>query len=270
MSRSRTRAFLALTVLAGTLLGSVTSGAPAQAASAERIGNDVSWPQCPASGGVGYGLPMPGKSSKFVIVGLTRGRGFAPNPCVRWQVDHAKRRHLYTAAYAFTSYPTSAELRRYGNSGPYRGSDPVTRLRNVGYRQAWFNVGTMRRAALRTPIVWVDVEPSARRPWTKNTAYNAAVIEGVIRGYQKAGLKVGIYSTVYLWDQIAGTAEYGLPEWRTAGKRGYRVAQRRCAEESIQGGEAVLAQWWTSRVDYDLTCPGHGTIKGMTRYFRKY
>jgi hypothetical protein len=267
MSRPRTRILLALTVLAGTLLGGVTAGAPAQAASARLLGNDVSWPQCPASAG-GYGLPMPGPSSKFVVIGLTRGRAFAPNPCLRQQVDFAKRRHLYTSAYSFTTYPTSAELRRYGS-----GTDMVTRLRNAGDRQAMYNVATMKRAGLSSPIVWVDVEPPAaskKRPWSANKEYNAAVVEGVFRAYRRAGLEVGVYSTVYLWDQIVGAAEYGVPEWRTAGKRGVRVAQQRCAEESIQGGEAVLAQWWTSRVDSDLTCPGYGTINAMKRYFRKY
>jgi hypothetical protein len=212
---------------------------------------------------------MPGRSSKFVVVGLTRGRGFAANPCLRWQVDHAKRRHLYVSAYAFTSYPTAAELRRYG-SGPYRGRDMPNKLRNAGYRQAQFNVSTMRRAGLRSPMVWVDVEPSTKRPWSTNKAYNAAVVAGTVRGYQRAGLKVGIYSTVYLWDHIVGPVRFRLPEWRTAGKRGYRVAQQRCTEESIQGGPAVLAQWWTSSVDSNVTCPGYGTIKAMKRYFRRY
>jgi hypothetical protein len=269
MSRLRACVLVAVTVLAGTLLGGVTAGAPAQAAPVRVIGNDVSWPQCPAAGGVGYGLPMPHRSSRFVVVGLTQGRAFLPNPCLRWQVDHAKRRQLYTAAYAFTSYPNSAELRRY-DAGPYRGTDAATRLRNYGYHQARFNVATMNRAGLRSPIVWVDVEPSKKRPWAKNTRYNAAVIEGSLRGYRRSGLKVGIYSTVYLWDTIAGRAEYGLPEWRTAGKRGHAVAEQRCAEESIQGGGAVLAQWWTTRVDWNVTCPGYGTVAALKRYFRKY
>jgi hypothetical protein len=259
---------VALVALAAAFVGGAapTQAATTQAATARAYGNDVSWPQCPKSGGVGYGLPMPGKSSQFVVIGLTQGRGFLANPCVKWQVDHAKRRHLYTAAYAFTTYPTSAQFR--ANAG--NGKTVVQKLRNVGYAQARFNVWTMRRAGLKTPMVWIDVEPSKKRPWSKSKVYNAAVVEGAVRGYQKAGLKVGFYSTTYLWTSIVGNLRPGLPEWRTAGSRGKTVALQRCAEPSFQGGRAVLAQWWTSSVDFNVTCPGFGTRTTMRNYFRKY
>jgi hypothetical protein len=257
------RVLLALAVLAATLVG---GSAPAQAAPARLFGNDVSWPQCPKGGGVGYGLPMPGKASKFVVIGLTHGRGFAANPCVKWQVDHAKRRKMYTAAYAFTTYPTGAQLRAYRG----KGKTPVERMRNVGAAQARVNVATMRRIGLKSPIVWIDVEPSKKHPWSKSKVYNAAVVEGAVRGYQRAGLKVGFYSTPYLWNSIVGDVRYGLPEWRTAGKRGQKVALGRCSEASFQGGEAVIAQWWTARVDYGVTCPGFGGKAQLKKYFRKY
>jgi hypothetical protein len=47
-------------------------------------GGDVSWPQCPKGMGIpqkrSLGLPMPVPSAKFVILGLTNGPGFTPNP----------------------------------------------------------------------------------------------------------------------------------------------------------------------------------------------
>jgi hypothetical protein len=180
-------------------------------------------------------------------------------------VDHAKRRHLYTAAYAFTTYPTARQLKDYG-----RGTTAVQRLRNVGYAQARFNVWTLRKIGLKTPMVWIDVEPSTRRPWSENTAHNAAVVEGAVSYYRKAGLKVGFYSTQYLWTSIVGDLTMNLPEWRTAGPRGEAYALKRCGNASFQGGPAVLSQWWTSSVDYNVTCPGHGTRAAMLEYFRKY
>jgi hypothetical protein len=258
--------FSALIAAFATLSGVLVGASPAQAAPPWLYGNDVSWPQCPKSGGVGYSLPMPGKQSRFVVIGLTQGRGFIANPCLRWQVDYAKRRHLYTAAYAFTTYPTGAQLRKYRGTA----KTSLGRLRNVGAAQARFNVATMRRVGLKSPIVWIDVEPSKSRPWSKNKKFNAAVVEGAVRGYRRAGLKVGFYSTTYLWKTIVGSYRTGLPEWRTAGSRGMKVARQRCAERSFQGGPAVLAQWWTTHVDHNVTCPGYGTRKAMRTYFRKY
>jgi hypothetical protein len=209
---------------------------------------------------------MPGRSSRFVVIGLTQGRGFVRNPCLTWQVEHAKRRKMYTAAYAFTTYPTPAQFRTYRG----KGRTWVAQLRNVGAAQARFNVTTMRRAGLRSRIVWIDVEPTRKPPWSGHKVYNAAVVDGTVRGYRRAGVKVGVYSTRYLWNSIVGNVRYGLPEWRTVGGDGQRSALARCARGSIQGGKAVIAQWWTSRVDYGLTCPGFGGRVVLKKYFRKY
>lgn len=273
----RTR-LVTLTVLAGILLGTAApaQAAPAQStpapkpATAQVVGNDVSWPQCPTSPGAGYGLPMPGKTSKFVVIGLTRGRGFLPNPCLPKQVAFAKKRHLWTSAYSYTTFPTAEQLRLYGATGPYEVTDRRAQLRNAGYAQARFNVATMRRAGLTTPMVWIDVETSPRHPWTKNLVSNRLVVEGVVRGYEDAGYRVGFYSTTHQWTTIVGKARFGRAEWRTAGARGKAMAAHRCTESSFQGGDAVLAQWWNSTTDWNLTCPGYGGRTMLKKYFRKY
>jgi len=167
----------------------------------------------------GYGLPMPSASAQFVVIGLTNGVGYHPNQCLASQVAWAKAHHVYTAAYAMTTYPTTRQLATYGLKGPYEGTGLATRLANAGYAQALFNVASMRRAELVSPIVWVDVEPTSIAPWTKNIAANKAVIDGVLRGYQAAGFKVGIYSNRIGYRKILGSTRYGLPEWRTAGPR---------------------------------------------------
>jgi hypothetical protein len=128
----------------------------------------------------------------------------------------------------------------------------------------------MRAAGLVSPIVWVDVESSRVAPWSKSKTGNKAVLGGVPRGYKAAGLKVGIYSNPYLWIGVVGSARYWLPEWRTAGSRPKATAQTRCAGPSFHGGPAVLAQWTTKAMDYDLTCPGYSTPAALAAYFHKY
>lgn len=237
------------------------------------LGADVSWPECPKGSGVrerpGQGKPMPSASHRFLVVGLTNGMGFTPNPCLARQLDWAKSHHVRVAPYAFTTYPTTSQQRRYRASGPYRGSGPRSRLRNAGYAQAVYNIATLRRSGLHAPMVWVDVEPSTARPWSRNHAANRAVFAGNLRAYREAGYRVGVYSTSYLWRDILGPVRYGLPEWRTAGRSSRRAALRMCSRSGFQGGRAVLAQWWTTS-DHDVTCPGYATTTNLKRYFHRY
>jgi len=239
------------------------------------VGNDVSWPQCPAGMGIpsrrSYGLPMPAASAKFVVIGLTNGPGFYPNPCLARQTRWAKARHVYTAAYAMTTYPTARQLSTYGLRGPYKGTSRTARLANTGFAQARYNLASMRRAGLASPIIWVDVEPYSVARWSRSITANRTVLAGVVRGYRSAGKRVGFYSTKALWAGIVGSTRYRLPEWRTAGPRSMATARGRCARSySFQGGPAVLAQWWTSTVDHDLTCPSSNTRALLNTYFHKY
>jgi hypothetical protein len=265
---------LALTLAAGTLVGGVAVAAPAQAATARLVGNDISWPQCPKGMGIpsrrSEGQPMPPASSKFVIIGVTNGPAFYPNPCLQRQVDFAEKRHLWTAAYAMTTYPTPAEIKKYGSTGPYKGTDKLTKLRNTGFAQAQFNVANMRATGLDVPMIWVDVEPYRVAPWSKSTAGNRAVLRGVLWGYSKAGRKVGFYSTPYLWRSIVGDLSYGRPEWRATGHTNQATAARACSSASIQGGRAVMGQWVYKNRDWNVTCPGYASTSVMRKHFRKF
>jgi peptidoglycan hydrolase-like protein with peptidoglycan-binding domain len=245
------------------------------AASTPAVGNDISWPQCPKGTGIpsrrGQGQPMPPASAEFVVIGLTNGPAFYPNPCLATQTAWAKAHHVYTSTYAMTTYPTSLQLATYGSKGPYTGTSSAAKLANTGYAQAQFNVASMRTAGLVSPFMWVDVEPYPVAPWSLSTTANKSVVDGALRGYRAAGFRVGLYSTASAWPHVLGSARYGLPEWRTAGPRAKRVALGRCASsQSFQGGPAVLAQWWTPTTDHDLTCPVVNTRSVPTAYFHKY
>ncbi len=53
-------------------------------------GRDIGWPNCPPGLGIPerrtLGKPMPPARVRFVVVGLTNGPAFTPNPCLREQV----------------------------------------------------------------------------------------------------------------------------------------------------------------------------------------
>ncbi|WP_238993602.1 hypothetical protein [Nocardioides caldifontis] len=237
------------------------------------LGGDVSWPQCPEGMGIpekrSLGLPMPLPSAKFVILGLTNGPGFTPNPCLADQVRWVAERGLMAAAYAVTSYPDDATLEKYRDQGPYDGSSELGALRNVGYQQALFNLATMEAAGLRSPVVWIDVEPVPVFEWSDDLEANAAVVEGAARGYTDRGHQIGAYSTQALWRAVVGDLALGIPEWRAAGQTSRQEALRRCGEEAMfQGGQGVIAQWVQDQRDLNVTCPG--TEGQMFRWFHQY
>ena len=214
-------------------------------------GNDISWPQCAKRDG-GNGLPGPQDSASFAVLGLTDGGAFRANPCLASQVVSVRSRHLWAGAYAISTYPTDAELVRYGGTGTL-----TQQLRRVGAAQAAFNLGTMARVGLQSPMIWVDVEPSTRTPWSAGADQNNAVIDGVIAGYQEAGIHAGIYSYANAWKAITGGRSMpGVPTWVPVGHASKSEAAARCVTASYAGGKPWLTQWTDDVYDYNLTCPG--------------
>lgn len=252
-------AALALLVSVGLVpLAATTSGA-ATTRRGPVVGGDVSWPQCPVGLGIpsrrSLGLPMPSGRAQFVVIGLTNGPAFTPNPCLGTQVDWARERDLPVAAYAVATWPTARQLAGHGQRGPYAGRTLRSKLRNVGYQEGRYNLRRLASAGLTVPHVWIDVEHYSIRPWSKDRLANRALVRGIVRAYQDAGVSPGFYSTTLQWPDILGSPRWGLPEWHTAGPRSRAVALSRCTEPSFQGGPVVLAQWWTDTVDRDLVCP---------------
>jgi hypothetical protein len=213
---------------------------------------------------------MPDLGARFVIVGLTNGRAFTPNPCLVKHLRWVRSHHVYASAYAFATYPTRAQLRRYRHRGPDDGRQFLGALRNAGHAAARYNIRVMQRHGFTTPHVWLDVEPSSSRPWSRHHRWNGAVVKGWVRAYREAGYTVGFYSTTNLWHDIVGRLRLHLPEWRTAGPASASAALRRCHERSFQGGRAVVAQWWTKHRDFDRLCPSASRATTIAQYFHKW
>jgi hypothetical protein len=212
------------------------------------IGADVSWPQCPAGMGIPHkmstGAPMPLPEAAYVVIGLTNGPGFHANPCLADQVAFARDRGLLVAAYSVISWPDETALKTYKG------------LHEAGYAQAQFNLQSMKAAGLDSPIVWLDVESVPYYDWSTSVSANAEVVLGAAQGYVDAGYRVGVYSTPHIWETIVGDLSLGVPEWRAAGQTSRQEAESRCGPDwSIQGGEAVLAQWVEDDRDKNVTCP---------------
>jgi hypothetical protein len=201
-------------VLAALLLSLLVS--PAYASSASVRGGDISWPNCPKGMGVperpSEGQPMPLDAARFVIVGLTNGLGFTRNPCLGAQVSWAREHQRSLGAYAVLTYPTPPQLAKYGGHG-----SGGQRLFRAGAGEANANVRTALRVGLRTPTIWIDVEPVRLRPWSAVPARNNAVLDGAAAAYRQAGWRVGIYSYAYGWPQPLDDSDLGSVRGRSTG-----------------------------------------------------
>jgi hypothetical protein len=247
-------------MIAVVLLGSdaVAASAPVRAA-----GQDISWPQCSSRQG-GYGLPMPSASAPFVVVGLTDGRAFTANPCIATQAAWARSAGVPTAGYLVATYPTRAEVRRWGGAP---GLALRQRVYAVGVAQGRAALRVLARSGLHAHSVWVDVEQNRRRAWSSDPDLNVAVLQGVVAAIRSRGYRAGLYTNASSWTLYTDDARLGLPEWRTVGGRSRTAAQQACAAQPLNGGPVLLVQYWTSTVDSDLACPALDSRAAQQRWF---
>jgi hypothetical protein len=248
------KTLLALTLAVAAVLTGSAHASTVPALSTAVRGADIGWPNCPTGMGIPQrptqGNPMPSATARFVVVGLTNGPGFTPNPCLASQVRWVRARHLWLGAYSVISYPTAAQLARYGGSGSL-----ATRLFRVGVAQARTNVVNLRHAGVaRLPIVWVDVEPVRGWPWSSRTTANNAVLDGVLAEYRALGMRVGLYSYRSGWQEITGGRRLpSLPTW---------VPLSSCGKASFSGGPIWMTQTTSGSSDLDVTCPGRVAFRG--------
>jgi len=204
------------------------------------------------------GQPMPTTDASFVIVGVTNGPGFHPNPCLSDQVAWVRSHHRYLGAYAMTTFPRKKDILAYGQDGPYDGTTARGALRNTAYAEASFNLSSMAAASMNVPMIWVDVEPYPTFPWPKGHRDNRAVVRAVIKAYNAAGYKVGLYTYPNGWKTVVGSWQLPtVPTWSTIGSGHARHALHACGH-GPSGGSDWLMQWWRNHRDKDLICPAGG------------
>jgi hypothetical protein len=204
---------------------------PAPAATVTTVGYDVSHPQC------GRVLPADGG---FAIVGVTGGRPMSSNRCVgsqlRWAAGKQGR-----AVYVNTGYPGVGDPVAYGRAVV---DDAVARER--------------AQSPGGTTVWWLDVE--TENTWAGTTRENATVLDAMAARLQELGLRVGIYSTPQMWEEIAGSWSPGLPVWYAIGPGTAAQAAAACASQ-LAGSSPAIVQWvqatGNGRLDHNLVCPAY-------------
>jgi hypothetical protein len=202
-------------------------------------GIDVSWPQCPDQ--------IPAGEANYVIVGVTGGKAFTRNECFRRQFDWANTARTKPQVYT----NVNGVPRGYTNAACDAADVPCNAYR-YGWDSAIDAVNFAHSQQAEAQVWWLDVE--TMNYWTPDKWTNAWTVRGAIEALQSVGKSVGIYSTPYQWDAIAGGYAPQLPVW-TAGAENLRDAQGRSnGRYEFGGGKVALVQYIENDFDTNFAC----------------
>jgi hypothetical protein len=262
-------------------LAAVTVALTAPAASARPqstqptspTGYDVSYPQC------GSRLPT---GQAFGVVGVNGGLATTANGCLSTQLRWAWQSVGGTSQGRAQTYLNTAnpgQIKNQVTTWPTSGSSPYGACTGAnsaacswvyGYQRAQNSVQNIFAPAARSARVdgtpasytwWLDVETT--NTWQSGASdsqqNNRASLEGMTAYLQSLGARVGVYSTGYQWQQIAGAVPAGSPlyplsSW-LAGATSAAGATANCAAAPlVAGGKVTLSQYVSGGVDRDLSC----------------
>lgn len=256
---------------------------PGGGQTSEKLGIDVSWPQC------GKTLPV---NQAFAIVGINNGYATGTNPCLVDQLNWAKNSLGGTAQDKVQVYVNTANPGGLGTqSWPINnvdptgavvpnphdvcdGSDSLACAWQYGWNRAVeanlyrFFPAAQSAGISSNPadyVWWLDVETS--NTWKLggsdfDFASNTAVLEGMAEYYDSVGATIGLYSTGYQWGQIVGNGVQtgskliGLDNWRPGGAN-LKTAKQACSAAPLTaGGRVVMTQFISKNLDYNFSCIG--------------
>jgi len=231
--------FLVSALLAAAFIAAVPTPASAAGTVPQNVvGSDISWPQCGTDYPGGYG---------FGIIGVTGGHPFSTNDCFASEFTWAEA----------TGTPQMYINLDYGlrQDGPLNCAtdDTGCQAYNYGYDSAQWARGYASSqtggASERLGTWWLDVE--TENYWSEDTEQNSYVIQGALDYLQRSsGRTVGVYSTSWMWNELAGSfAPPNTPNW-VAGASGLDDTAK-CQASLWPGGQVWVYQFLNRDIDLD-------------------
>lgn len=211
-----------------------------------RFGHDISWPQCDG--------PFPEAGYGYGIVGVTGGRPFRANRCLaaewQWATAHGSGGGVYVnLAAPYPGDPNGMD----GPAGACGIDDLPCQFYNHSANNMLYALAVARQSgADAAPMWWLDVE--VLNHWDHRKDLNALVVKAAAETLQKAGKRVGVYSTYLMWRKITGDAEFGMPIW-VAGAPTDAEAPAWCdGRKAFNGGQVWFVQSLPIQFDNNFAC----------------
>lgn len=157
----------------------------------------------------------------FVVVGVTAGKAYVYNDRAHSEYSFAQFGPVRPTLYLNLNAPYGSTATSTNMSAPHAcdtlfgaattsasigGTYPeptVCASYNYGYNAAKGAYAYATGAGIPSSLWWLDIEEA--NSWSPNIAVNDAVIQGAIDYLNTQGIRVGIYSVPYMWNNIAGS-----------------------------------------------------------------
>lgn len=223
-----------------------------------------------------YNAPLfPPTNFGFGIIGVTGGKSFTQNPRINQEYNWAQfgggapptvymnlNAPYGTSVAGHVSSPKTCTVTTVGTT-----TDPTACAGyNYGYQAAQYAYTYAKSSNVTSQLWWLDIEEA--NSWSLDTSVNDQVIQGAIDYLNAQGVRVGIYSMPYMWNDIAGRSfvpnqvvngqTESLPLWIPIGISDQIGAADYCAVGSpfITGSPVWLVQYLASptAVDQNYAC----------------
>jgi hypothetical protein len=215
----------------------------------------------------------------FAVVGVNGGSANNSNPCFASEYNSAtllsgatglsgSASQPHASVYVNTGNPALAGV-WWPNSDKTRAgtavvnpNGPCTYLPGAacayvyGYSMAEADYRRVRKTLVQLPTLWwLDVETS--NTWQADVVANTASLAGMVDYLKSRYLDVGIYSTSYQWNRIAGATPSnsvlaGLPSWLAGGS--FLGAPVDCEKAPLTPGGRVAMIQFSGHLDNDYSC----------------
>ena len=235
------------------------------------------------SSNLGYDLSYstatyPGVMFNFGVIGVTGGKAFVNNNRLSSEVAWAQVSSV-TAPTAYMNLNAPYGSTVAANIGgpkacpaniPIAGATSTEPTAcegyNYGYNAAAHSYAYAKTNGLASSLWWLDIEEA--NSWSPDTSVNDATIQGAIDYLNARDTRVGIYSILPMWDDIAGTTfvptqtiggnPVSIPNWFPIGLDTQVGALNTCVTDTgfIVGSPIWLIQYELNSiaVDQNIAC----------------
>jgi hypothetical protein len=205
------------------------------------VGTDVSWPNCSSRI----------SNRTFGIVGVTGGKGFSANSCLKAEALYFSNLSLYVN----TGYPGQSYGLKYQNAPrTCIATDPNCLAYNYGYNAGQYALNYAQSQGMTSTTWWLDVE--TQNSWTSDVLQNQNSLQGETDALKATGVStVGVYSTTAQWNTITGGWKNGWPSWGATTWTTAKQAATYCTGHEFTGGPSYLMQYMPKHsLDQDYAC----------------
>ena len=216
-------------------------------------------------------LSYPADRFSFGIVGVSGGKAFVHNARLATEYSWTKFGSVASTVYMNLNAPYGSTVAGHTSSPtscPASTSTEPTACEgyNYGWNAAQDAYAYAKSNGVNALLWWLDIEEA--NSWSPDTAVNDATIQGAIDYLNAKGIRTGMYSVPYMWNDIAGGSfvptqtisgsTVSIPSWFPIGISTLTGALNACVTKSglFSGSPIWIIQYVanSTAVDQNVAC----------------